>query len=127
MKIYHGTSKYNWENKYADNSTLFLTSNQEDAANYAYEAAADNEYSKLRPLPIIVSIDIENLLDKDLEFDPDDSCVRSVSDGGPKEPLNVKSLSWEDSIRYCGSFSIFGNIEALKPLFKIEKIGIKKS
>lgn len=117
MKVYHGTSKYNWENKYPDNSTLFLTSNHEDAAKCAYEVAADDEYSGLRQIPMVVSIDIENLLAKDLEFDI----------GSMQDIVRSESSSWEESLRHSDSFTVFGNIEDLKPLFQIEKIGIKKS
>ncbi len=72
-------------------------------------------------------MNVDSLLDKDLEFDIDRSWTRSPTNGGSSEVTDLKLLSWEDTLRQCGSFTIVGDIEVLKSLFEIEKIGFKKS
>lgn len=68
----------------------------------------------VKPEPIICSIDFKALCNiKGIEFQPDWGAY-GVND----------DTTWQETLEKYGSFSIFGDIDKIKPLFKITKVPI---
>lgn len=112
VTLYHGTSITSWEHTRDNNSLLYLSNDRKDAMNYAYETAANDEAKGIKPEPILCVIDLNTLENiNNIDFQPDW--------GG----YNVNnSTSWRETFEKFGSFSIWGKIDNIKPLFKITKI-----
>ena len=109
--IYHGTSLNSW-NRTEDNETsLYLSNNEKDAENYAYETAASDEINELKPEPIVCSITMNQLKNLDLIFEPDWGAYGVTDDS-----------TWEDTYKSSGCFSVFGNIDSIKTHFKIREL-----
>ena len=96
--LYHGTTLKDWNEDVA--TRLRVTTNLEEAKSDAM-TAAEGENG-----PIIVMIKFGDL--SDYQFEPD-STHSEVHEGG----------SWQECLKDTGVFCIVGNIEALKPKFKL--------
>jgi hypothetical protein len=110
--LYHGTSMPSWKQTYDNISLLYLSNEQIEAKNYAYETAANDEAKGIKPEPILCIIDLKTLKKiKEIEFHPDW--------GGYEVDDNT---TWEETLEKFGSFSISGKIDDIKSLFKLIKL-----
>ena len=96
--LYHGTTLKDWNENGADR--LRVTTSLEEARSDA-KTAAEGENG-----PIIVMIKFGDLSNYELE---PDSAHSEVHEGG----------SWQECLKDTGVFCIVGDIDALKPKFKL--------
>ena len=106
LVLYHGTSALSWRNE-MPSGVLYVANSQEEAASYAYEAAACDEEEGFEPQPVVVVFSgnvIARLFDEGLiRFEPDWG-------GYGVTPKNT----WLDTLDSFGSFCLAGDTEAVK-------------
>ena len=94
---------------------LYLASTPENALDYAYQAAANDEENGHTPQPIVLSVRLEDL--KGLRRLPDDAAIRSGE--------LPESAGWKDTLRAVGSMAVLGPVEKYKRLFHVAVDGRK--
>jgi len=102
--VFHGTSERQWRRRAIGNQSLYLATSLQDAANYAYEAAAQDENAGFAPRPLVLSIDIRDL--KGLEFEPDWGAYGVT-----------EATTWKQTMDSVGSFVVSGAVEKYKSKF----------
>ncbi len=100
--MYHGTSSRSWRRKRRGCGSLYLTHTREEALKYADEQAA-NDGGRM----LVMAIPLDLLQQTKLVFEPDDGWMES------------EGKTWKESLATVGSFRIDGDVEQVKPLFRI--------
>jgi len=109
--LYHGTSLDSWNKTENNETSLYLSNNERDSENYAYETSANDESNGLDPKPIVCSITMDQLKNLNLVFEPDWGAYGTTKDS-----------TWEDTYKSSGSFSVYGDIDSIKVHFKIREL-----
>lgn len=111
MILYHGTTERawkglgRWKRKKSAPQVLYVVSDLGEAGLYAYETAEVDALDRFDAKPIVMAIDIGQL--EGLQFQPD---------WGWSEV--TEESTWKDSLEAVGSFSVVGDVEAYKKLFR---------
>jgi len=98
---YHGTTRRRWAERQPSPSTLYLATTVDEAATYAYEAAAAEQEDGHPPRPMVYEVTLSDLAG--MELGPDWGWL-DATDATP----------WWESANEVSGFTAHGDVEALK-------------
>jgi GNAT superfamily N-acetyltransferase/RNA:NAD 2'-phosphotransferase (TPT1/KptA family) len=110
MVLFHGTSVYSWAQSYPE-GLLYLTSNLSNAEGYAEEAASNSFSLEEDDKPLVLEIAMKEL------FKP--GVVLGADWNARSDPRDPEPKSWRDTLNRYGTLTVKGDIESLKPKFRV--------
>jgi len=121
--LYHGTTKRQWRTRHGDSSYLNLTSNLQDARNYADEWAESeiDDYGNCHPMVVQISPTalVKMLQKPGVTLEPDWGWVEGQEHDAKRNggAFAEGDATWQNSLEKCSGLGISGFQDKFKKAF----------